>query len=128
VLQRLGIAQRTTDNACVSLVEAPGECPDLERLWRAAQREETIRSVAEYLDAHTTADGDAIATHIAGIKSKWSKASRVRVGNGLRQWAEWTLRSTSADPVPPIPRRRRIAKKEQIEGPMLFDTEVPTHE
>jgi Restriction endonuclease/AAA ATPase domain len=129
VLQRFGIARSAVEQAGVSMKEPLTECTNLERLWHAAQGEDTIRLVAEFLDGYPSADDEAIASHVvASLNSKWTRATRIRVGNGLRQWAQWTLHSSSATQVPPAPRRRRKKKRqtEQYSGPTLFGSESPT--
>lgn len=128
VLQRFGIAQPNTDQTGVSLTESSSGSSALERLWQAAQKDENIQLVADFLETCPTADGETIASHVvAAMNSKWTRGSRMRIGNGLRQWAEWTLQLSSAGPVPAMPRRKRKSKGEEggCAGPTLFDTERP---
>lgn len=128
VLLRFGIAQRSGTRAEIIEVEDVEQISDLERLWRAAQKEATIRDVAQFLDLHPSADGIAVADHLAAINIKWTKATRIRVGNGLKQWAEWAMHGSASSPAPQLPRRKRRRKghRPRHDGPTLFDKEKPT--
>src|SRR5690606_13435509 len=73
-------------------------------VWFAAAEDETLVFIREYLNTRPTASGteigDALGRH---EKQEWASASKLRIGNGLRQWAAWIEAGEGAATVPKPP-------------------------
>jgi len=84
-------------------------CSSTECVWEKVQKEDAVMCVVEHLLNKPVALPVEIGRMIAErFERTWTKASCVRVGNSLRQWARWLMSSRDGGKtIPPPPGRRR---------------------
>ncbi len=118
VLYRFRLVELTSSSEYRILAHAT-EYPSIELIWNESGKEESIVAVIKYLKSNPSSTPEAIGRHIAEVFSrKWKKASCKRIGNALRQWAQWHMTSSgNNNNIPLAPGR----KKAEDTGPLLFD-------
>lgn len=130
VLARFGLIETSQRRGMFIPSETALRFSAIDAVWRGARKDETLRAVTEYLNVHPSASGASVAAYIhEAFEGKWKDATKLRVGNALRRWAEWLMQSDSDEvvPVPPKDETRKGRRRESGPcGPTLFD--VTGHE
>ena len=91
ILARWGLVVRSPDTLVAARDDKfpPGMSP-AEAVRKAAEEENTLVSVADFLRANPTANVRDIGHHVAtSYERRWSVQSEQRIGQGLAQWARW---------------------------------------
>lgn len=126
VLSHFGLVESTSDGTGSSPTKLGSECDAITATWNAAYEDQTLKLVVEYLKVHPSANGAAVASYVNDdSEAKWGDATKMRVGNGLRRWAVWMIRSQDGEiPDPPKDESRKRANRHSSSlGPTLFDEE-----
>ena len=118
VLYRFKLIEQTSASQYLVLEHAVGQ-PSIESIWNESGKEESIVAVIEYLKSKPSSTPEAIGRYVAQLFSrKWKKASWKRVGNALRQWAQWHMTSSGNNNIiPPAPGRKEVENTQLL----LFD-------
>jgi hypothetical protein len=73
----------------------------VEIVWDSASKEVVLLKVVEYLRDHPSASGDTVGRFVNEEYGRnWSPASKRRVGNSLRKWAQWVMLGIDSDNTP----------------------------
>lgn len=88
----------------------------VEIVWNAALKDIVLQKVTEYLRKNPLVKGTAVGEFVRNeYQRKWSVASVKRVGNSLRQWAQWLLIGTHKNTIPEPLGRKKAKVKELIQ-------------
>ncbi len=124
VLYRFRLIGLTSESK-YRVLEHAVERLSIESVWNESGKEESIVAVIEYLKSKPSSTPEAIGKYVAhSFSRKWKMASRKRIGNALRQWAQWHMTSSGPNNIPPAPGR----KKTEDTQPFLFDFWNTDHE
>ena len=119
VLRRMDAVKNELGRYFVSESTQLNSKSSLETVWDAACSEKTIQSVIDYLENHPAVDGRAVGEYInKEYKRDWSAASKLRIGNSLRQWARWVLIGNQEKRIPKPPGRTEVESEDQM---LLFE-------
>lgn len=118
VLYRFRLIELTSASK-YRVIEHAVERLSIESIWNESGKEDSIVAVIEYLKSNPSSTPDAIGKYVAQLFSrKWKKASWKRVGNALRQWAQWHMTSSgNNNNIPPAPGRKEVEDTQLL----LFD-------
>lgn len=118
VLYRFRLIELTSASK-YRVIEHAVERLSIESIWNESGKEESIVAVIEYLKSNPSSTPEAIGKYVAQLFSrKWKKASWKRVGNALRQWAQWHMTSSgNNNNIPPAPGRKEVEDTQLL----LFD-------
>ena len=118
VLYRFKLIELTSASK-YRVIEHAVERLSIESIWNESGKEESIVAVIEYLKSNPSSTPEAIGKYVAQLFSrKWKKASWKRVGNALRQWAQWHMTSSgNNNNIPPAPGRKEVEDTQLL----LFD-------
>jgi hypothetical protein len=118
VLYRFRLIELTSASK-YRVIEHAVERLSIESIWNESGKEESIVAVIKYLKSNPSSTPEAIGKYVAQLFSrKWKKASWKRVGNALRQWAQWHMTSSGNNNIiPPTPGRKEVEDTQLL----LFD-------
>ena len=95
-LAALGLARRERNQHEPTTKEG---VPAVDLVWEAARSDPTLALVREQFQADHSVESQEIALLLEDELGKdWSEASRVRIGNAMRRWAEWLESGTEGVP------------------------------
>lgn len=121
ILDRLELTGRDEDGRYMTVNNICGEEDARRLVWAAAAEDETLVFIRDYLNTRPTATGteigDALGRH---EKQAWAPASKLRIGNGLRQWAAWVEAGEGAAKIPKPPGPRVWKQASESNTPGLF--------
>lgn len=93
----------------------------VEIVWNAASKETVLVKVIEFLRNHPLANGDTIGQFVNDEYGRnWSPASKRRVGNSLKKWAQWIILGIDSNSIPEPLGPRSKSKIRKIDQPSLF--------
>ena len=125
VLTRFELIESSTVGEGYEAVLSENRDDPKKAVWIAAHQDKTLSLVLEYLDIHPLASGRTIGIYINEIsEGKWSNATKLRVGNGLRKWAIWLKKAerNGLVPEPPKDETRKVSRrKSRKDLPTLFE-------
>lgn len=110
LLMRLGLIDQ--DGQCLYLskrVPLGGE--DLmERLFARSASESSVKTVIEMLSQNSHCEPTILGRAVANVVGReWKDSSALRIGGGVKIWAQWIMRSRAANHILPPP--GRMAKR-----------------
>lgn len=80
--------------------------PSQLQVWKAAWRDPTLRQICAWLREQPSISGIEVGKRLANDRGElYTDASASRIGNGLRQWANWMIAGDEQSPPPAIPQR-----------------------
>lgn len=93
----------------------------VEIVWDAASKETVLLKVIEYLRDHPSASGDTVGQFVNDEYGRiWSSASKRRIGNSLKKWAQWVMLGIDSDNIPEPLGPRSKGKTQKVDQPTLF--------
>ena len=95
-----------------------------ESIWVAAQKQPVLQEIVTYLLNKPTARGKLLGQFINQKYNRgWAPATEVRIGNGLRQWALWTINGQARGTVPPPPGKKARRQANEIGQQTFLSTD-----
>jgi hypothetical protein len=84
----------------------------VEIVWDAVSKETILLQLIDYLHSHPSASGDSVGQFVNDKYERiWSPASKLRIGNSLKQWAQWLMVGKQEGYIPEPPGRRSKSQK-----------------
>ena len=120
VLVRWGLAQ-LDGNRVDEIGEEGADMRSASLVWKKAWSDSTLVQVRKWLENDPSLDGLQIGERLAEARGMgWSRASKVRVGNGMRRWGCWLLEGEETSVPPSIPRKPRTKIDTGVDQRNLF--------
>jgi hypothetical protein len=123
VLDRFELTSRDDDGGCITVHDALSDDGIQELVYAAANTDETVQEVLQYLEGKPNASGRDIGRYVSSrFQQPWNNASQARNGNALRIWALWIAegRRKQEVPLPPGLRTRR-GEPDETGRPLFSD-------
>ena len=106
----------------IGLIDQDGQClylskrvqlggDDLiERLFARSASESSVKTVIEMLSKNSHCEPTVLGRAVANVVGReWKDSSALRIGGGVKIWAQWIMRSRAANRILPPP--GRMAKR-----------------
>lgn len=115
LLMRLGLIDQ--DGQCLYLSKRVplGGADLMERLFARSASESSVKTVIEILSKNSRCEPTALGRAVANaVGREWKDSSALRIGGGVKIWAQWIMRSRSANHILPPPGRlaKRLDKRQ----------------
>ena len=82
----------------------------IERLFARSASESSVKTVIEMLSKNSHCEPTVLGRAVANVVGReWKDSSALRIGGGVKIWAQWIMRSRAANRILPPP--GRMAKR-----------------
>lgn len=120
VLVRWGLVQ-SDGNRVDEIGEEGADMRSASLVWKKAWSDSTLVQVRKWLESDPSLDGLQLGERLAEVRGMgWTRASKVRVGNGMRRWGCWLLEGKETSVPPSIPRKPRTKIDTGVDQGDLF--------
>ena len=120
VLVRWGLVQ-PDGNRVDEIGEEGADTRSASLVWKKAWSDSTLVQVRKWLESDPSLDGLQLGERLAEVRGMgWARASKVRVGNGMRRWGCWLLEGEETSAPPSIPRKPRTKIDTSVDQGDLF--------
>lgn len=120
VLVRWGLVQ-PDGNRVDEIGEEGADTRSASLVWKKAWSDSTLVQVRKWLESDPSLDGLQLGERLAEVRGMgWTRASKVRVGNGMRRWGCWLLEGEETSAPPSIPRKPRTKIDTGVDQGDLF--------